>query len=182
MQTPDESRGYARGVGGGEENGDPALSVHVASTWMHPSLSEMDALPPPSPSPPTTQWWGGDARGWGWGGGCSQPPSCFAADGAKQPPSCFAADGAKQPPSCFAADGAKQPPSCFAADGYGGGSPRTLSSMMRGGPNMAPWGLQGGLGGGFAIHGRRPRIGRWGFFCSSFINCTLSSLNFLVFL
>nr|UYR50847.1 hypothetical protein [Morchella crassipes] len=122
----------------------PALSVHVASTWMHPSLSEMDALPP-SPSPPTTQWWGGMQGGVG-AGGCSQPPSCFAADGAKQPPSCFAADGAKQPPSCFAADGEKQPPSCFAADGYGG-SPRTLSSMMRGGPNRPPWGL-GGLGGG----------------------------------
>nr|UYR50827.1 hypothetical protein [Morchella crassipes] len=67
MQTPDESRGYARGGSGGRRMGTPppALSVHVASTWMHPSLSEMDALPPHLLPPPTTQWWGGMQGGWG---------------------------------------------------------------------------------------------------------------------
>nr|UYR50988.1 hypothetical protein [Morchella crassipes] len=112
------------GGSGGRRMG--TLPPPSASMWlaheMHPSLSEMDALPPPSPSPPHAVV--GGCKGGGGLGGCSQPPSCFAADGAKQPPS------------------------CFAADGYGGGSPRTLSSMMRGGPN--PWphgGLQGGSGG-----------------------------------
>nr|UYR50958.1 hypothetical protein [Morchella crassipes] len=56
----------------------PSASMWLAHE-MHPSLSEMDALPPHL-LPPPTQWWGGCKGGVG-AGGSSQPPSCFAADG-----------------------------------------------------------------------------------------------------
>nr|UYR50823.1 hypothetical protein [Morchella crassipes] len=143
-----------RGVGGRRMGTPPpSASMWLAHGCIH--LYQRWTLSPPISFPPHHAVVGG-CKG-GWGGGCSQPPSCFAADGAKQPPSCFAADGAKQPPSCFAADGAKQPPSCFAADGAKqppscfaadgyGGSPREPSHLWwegaRGG-FCIPWRSQG---------------------------------------
>nr|UYR50752.1 hypothetical protein [Morchella crassipes] len=137
MQTPDESRGYARGGVGGEENGTPppSASMWLAHGCIH--LYQRWTLSPPISFPPPPRS-GGDARGGGGlGGARSHPAASQLMEQSSHPAASQLMEQSSHPAaSQLMAMGVPKNPLIYDERGAE--------------PMEAPWGLQGGLGGGFA--------------------------------